>query len=164
MEQRITGVMIYYYFVCKRKLWYFSHDINMEEENENVQLGKLLDEQAYKKMNKHINIDNTINIDFIQNKKEIHEVKKSRSIEEASIWQVKYYLYYLDRRGVKDLKATIDYPLLKQKVVVDLTDEDKNKLETIITEIKECISMDLPPNITNKKICKKCAYYELCMI
>ena len=27
MEERITGVMIYYYFVCKRKLWYFCHDI-----------------------------------------------------------------------------------------------------------------------------------------
>ena len=40
MEERITGVMIYYYFVCSRKLWYFCHQINMEDENENVQLGK----------------------------------------------------------------------------------------------------------------------------
>lgn len=42
MEERITGVMIYYYFVCKRKLWYFCHDIQMENvsQNENVQLGK----------------------------------------------------------------------------------------------------------------------------
>ena len=45
MENRITGVMIYYYFVCKRKLWYFVHEINMESENENVLLGKLLDER-----------------------------------------------------------------------------------------------------------------------
>lgn len=30
MEERITGVMIYYYFVCKRKLWYFCHDLQME--------------------------------------------------------------------------------------------------------------------------------------
>ena len=35
MEERITGVMIYYYFVCKRKLWYFIHEISMEAENEN---------------------------------------------------------------------------------------------------------------------------------
>lgn len=27
MENRITGVMVYYYFVCKRKLWYFSNEI-----------------------------------------------------------------------------------------------------------------------------------------
>ena len=49
MEERITGVMIYYYFVCKRKLWYFCHEIRMEAENEDVILGKILDESSYKK-------------------------------------------------------------------------------------------------------------------
>ena len=83
MEERITGVMIYYYFVCKRKLWYFCHDLQMENvsQNENVQLGKLLDETSYRRNQKHINIDDTINIDFIKDFKEIHEVKKSKSIE-----------------------------------------------------------------------------------
>ena len=65
MENRITGVMIYYYFVCKRKLWYFCHEIRMEAENEDVILGKILDESSYSKNEKHINIDNIINIDFI---------------------------------------------------------------------------------------------------
>ena len=69
MEERITGVMIYYYFVCSRKLWYFCHQINMEDENENVQLGKLLDENSYKRDDKHIEIDGIINIDFIQDRK-----------------------------------------------------------------------------------------------
>mgnify|MGYP000696650614 CR=1 FL=1 len=32
MENRVTGVMIYYYFVCKRKLWYFINEINMESD------------------------------------------------------------------------------------------------------------------------------------
>ena len=49
-DKRITGVMIYYYFVCKRKLWYFCHEINMESENENVQLGKLLVKKVMKGM------------------------------------------------------------------------------------------------------------------
>lgn len=83
MEDRITGVMIYYYFVCKRKLWYFMHEISMEAGNENVLLGRLLDENSYQRDNKHINIDDVINIDFIKSHKELHEIKKSRSIEEA---------------------------------------------------------------------------------
>ena len=45
MDDRITGVMVYYYFVCRRKLWYFCHDINMENENENVMIGRILDEE-----------------------------------------------------------------------------------------------------------------------
>ena len=50
MEERITGVMIYYYFVCKRKLWYFCHEIRMESDNENVMLGKILDDTVIKEM------------------------------------------------------------------------------------------------------------------
>ena len=135
MEERITGVMIYYYFVCSRKLWYFCHQINMEDENENVQLGKLLDENSYKRDDKHIEIDGIINIDFIHEKNELYEIKKSKSIEEAGIWQVKYYLYYLKKRNVDGLHGVIDYPLLKKNVDVELSDEDCKKLDDIIKEI-----------------------------
>ena len=36
MEREITGVMVYYHEVCRRKLWYFYYGIQMEQENENV--------------------------------------------------------------------------------------------------------------------------------
>lgn len=164
MEERITGVMIYYYFVCKRKLWYFIHDISMESENENVMLGKLLDENSYKRDDKHINIDNVINIDFIKEQKEIHEIKKSRSIEEAGIWQVKYYLYYLKQRGVTNLKAQIDYPLLKKNLVVELQDNDEKQLEEIIQDILLLKGQTQIPKFEAKKICTKCAYHDLCFV
>ena len=110
---RITGTMVYYYFVCRKKLWYFCHEINMESENEDVMLGKLIDENSYSREDKHINIDNIINIDFINTKNELHEIKKSRSIEEANIWQMKYYLYYLSERGIKDITAKIIYSKIR---------------------------------------------------
>ena len=56
----ITGMMIYYYFVCKRKLWYFINQINMEQNSELVAIGKVVDETTYKKEKKSILIDNTI--------------------------------------------------------------------------------------------------------
>lgn len=164
MEERITGIMIYYYFVCKRKLWYFVNEINMEAEDENVMLGKLLDEHSYKRDDKHINIDNIINIDFIREHNELHEVKKSRAIEEAGVWQVKYYLYYLKQRGVSGLKAKIDYPLLKKNIFVELTYEDEVRLSEIIEEIREIKLLLQPPEFNTKKICNKCAYHDLCFI
>ena len=91
MQKEITGVMVYYYQVCARKLWYFYHEIQMEQENENVKIGKILDEETYQREDKYINIDNIINIDFIRSQGVLHEVKKSRKIEEAGILQVKYY-------------------------------------------------------------------------
>ena len=164
MEERITGVMVYYYFVCMRKLWYFCHGINMESGNEDVLIGKILDDNSYMRDEKHISIDNTINIDFIKEHKVLHEIKKSRSIEEAGIWQVKYYLYYLEGQGIQGLKAQIDYPLLKQKLEIELTDEDRRRLKEVIEEIKKVKIMDTPPKFLNKRICKKCAYFDLCCI
>lgn len=166
MGERITGVMIYYYFVCKRKLWYFCHELNMEAENEDVMLGKFLDENTYQRDDKHINVDNIINIDFIRENLELHEVKKSRAIEEAGIWQVKYYLYYLKERGVSDVKGKIDYPLLKKTVIVELTEEDEVTLNKIIDEVLKIKGAVIPPefNKQTKRICKNCAYHDLCFI
>lgn len=164
MEDKITGVMIYYYFICKRKLWYFCHQITMEDGNENVQLGKLLDENSYARDDKHINIDDVINIDFIREKKELHEVKKSKAIEEAGIWQLKYYLYYLKKRGVEGLTGKIDYPLVKRNIEIELIDEDCRELDKIIDDINKIKEYKLPPELNETKICKKCAYFDMCFI
>ena len=135
MQKEITGVMVYYYKVCKRKLWYFYNEIQMEQGNESVAIGKTIDEQTYKRDKKHINIDNIINIDFIRSKGILHEVKKSNKIEEASILQVKFYLYFLKERGVEDIKGQIDYPLLKKNITVELLQEDINIINQIIYDI-----------------------------
>ena len=164
MEDKITGVMIYYYFICKRKLWYFCHQITMEDGNENVQLGKLLDENSYARDDTHINIDDALNIDFIREKKELHEVKKSKAIEEAGIWQLKYYLYYLKKRGVEGLTGKIDYPLAKRNIEIELTDEDCRELDKIIDDINKIKEYKLPPELNETKICKKCAYFDMCFI
>ena len=164
MEKEITGVMVYYYAVCKRKLWYFYNEINMEDGNENVQMGKVIDEESYKRDEKHININNIINIDFIRSRGILHEVKKSNKIEEASILQVKYYLYYLNKKGVDNIKAKIDYPLLRQSIDIELNDKDIKEMEEILEDIKNIVKKKTPCDLHKKKICKSCAYYDLCFV
>lgn len=161
---RITGTMFYYYFVCKRKLWCFYHDIRFENESEKVLLGKLLDETSYGRDRKHILIDETVNVDFIRNWKVLHEVKKSRSIEEASIWQVKYYLYFLQQKGIKIEKGILDYPQIKKRKEICLEKGDNIKIEQILEDIKTIIFQEKMPPTTNSKICKNCAYYEYCFV
>lgn len=164
MNKSITGIMMYYYKVCHRKLWYFYHEIQMEQDNQNVQIGRVLDENAYSREDKHINIDNVINVDFIRTKGILHEVKKSKNIEQASILQMKYYLYYLDKKGVTHLKGKIDYPLLKETVEVILTQEDKVIIEEILKDIESIVAQPFPPMLKKQNICKSCAYFDLCYI
>ncbi len=159
----ITGIQIYYYYVCKRKMWFFVKDLKMEDNDENVILGKIIDENSYIREEKHLNINNVINIDFIKGDT-LYETKKSKCIENASTMQVKYYLYYLEKRGLCGFKAVINYPEIKEKVNVELTESDKMELDIVCREIEEIKNSKLPPSVKKKGICKKCAYFDLCMI
>lgn len=161
---QISGIMVYYYFVCKRKLWYYLNQINMEQNSELVSMGKILDETTYKKEKKGILIDNTINIDFIENGAILHEVKKTKSIEEAGIWQIKYYMYYLKEKGVSNIKAEIDYPLLRKTEQIILEEKDKKTLKNVIHEIEKMQTSEKIPEKINSKICKNCAYFDLCYV
>lgn len=161
---KVTGVMIAYYFTCLRKLWYYSHHITMEDESDDVKLGKLLDERSYVREDKHVLIGDSIAIDFMRQSREIHEVKKSRSIEESSIWQVKYYIYYLKQLGIDGVSGVIHYPLLKEQVRVELEQVDIAELERVIVDIEVLCGHDLPPPPERKPYCSPCAYYELCFV
>lgn len=181
MENRhkITGVEVSYYFYCKRRCWLFSRGLQMEQTSDLVYLGKVIDESSYSREEKGIDIDGVINIDWIDTKTGIiHEVKKSDSEEKAHEMQVLYYLWYLKQKGFlvegfiqqgKNLeegsfllRGEIDYPKLKQKTVVLLTEEKEKELMNAIEEIKKIILLDKPPERNNKKFCKTCSYFELC--
>lgn len=162
--KNITGVMVYYYFVCKRKLWYFSNDVNMEHTSELVGIGKHIDENSYNRERKNLLIDETINIDFLKDWKVIHEVKKSRKLDEASKWQLKYYIHVLRSKGVEIEKGILDYPLLRKREEIYLTEEEEKELIEVLDKIQKVISMDLPTIVINQPYCKKCSYYGLCYI
>lgn len=158
-----TGTHINYYFVCKRKLWLFAHGISMEHTSDTVLLGKLIDESSYERKDKSVDIDDTVVIDWIDERRGIlHEVKKSDKMEEAHTWQVLYYLWYLKQKGVTGLKGEIDYPRLKQRVEVELTPERESQMRELLRAIEECIVQPSPPERINKKFCKTCSYVELC--
>lgn len=160
---RITGVQINYYFVCHRKLWLFSHHIQMEHTSEYVDMGNILHEHSYARKRKEIELDG-IKIDFFdKNRGMINEVKKSKAIEKSHIWQLKYYIYHFRKLGIK-VRGQIDYPLLRRRESVELTDEDEKQLEDIMEAIQKISDQEKPPDVIHKKFCKKCSYYELCHI
>mgnify|MGYP003405426209 CR=1 FL=1 len=51
-----------------------------------------------------------------------------------------------------------------KRIDVFLEDGDVEKIEKIIDEIDGINKLQIPLSIENKKICKKCAYYELCYV
>lgn len=163
-----TGTQINYYAICHRKLWLFSHGVEMERENENVQLGKLAGESSYSRQKKEVSIDDRIVLDWIEPKVLpdgtllIHEIKKSRAMDAAHRLQVLYYLYYLRQKGV-EARGEIDYPLLKRTEAVELTIESEKEVLAAVQGVAHILEQnEAPPRLTRKKLCEKCAYFELC--
>jgi len=140
----------------------------MEQTSDTVAMGKFISESTYEREKHEIHIvdgDDDIVIDFYDDRtKTIHEVKKSDKMEETHIWQVKLYIYVLEKKGVEGVTGEIDYPKLREKVKVELTGKDREKLEKIRMEIKEIVEKKNPPGVIDKPFCKQCAYYDLCYV
>ena len=163
---QITGTIINYYFHCKTQCWLFANRINLEDNSEDVRIGKVLHEiNEEKSKNTEIAIDN-IKIDKLT-KDYLIEVKKSDSDPEAVKWQVLLYLYKLKQKGVikKGKIEFIEKRKQSKKVhFVELDEENEGELLKVLAEITELIDLPKPPKPKFEKHCRKCAYYEYCFI
>lgn len=180
-DKPITGTEVAYYFICARKLWLFAHNIQCEQESDAVRMGKHIHKTSYKREKKEIAIDGVIVVDWIDyDNKVIHEVKKSVSMELSHTWQLKYYMWYLEQKGMhvaddnsfKEFEnnpdkrgyiGEINYPTLKQTEQIFLSNADREELEgKILPNIRKIITREKPPRTVEWKVCKKCSYNELC--
>jgi CRISPR-associated exonuclease Cas4 len=162
MKTDISGTMYSYYFLCNRKLWFYSHELLMEQNSELIQIGKNIDENSYNSQEKSIKIDDLAVIDYLKSNT-ICEVKKSDSESQMAKNQILYYLYLLNLKGIK-YSGEIHYPLLKKITKVILESQDIKNIEKNLEAINIIIKNQIPPKESFLKACKNCSYYELCKI
>ena len=128
-----------------------------------MEIGALVHAHSYERKNKEIVFDG-IKIDFFdKNHDVIHEVKKSKKMEEAHFWQLKFYIYHFKKLGLA-VSGKIDYPLIRRTQTVELTTDDEAQLERMLDDIVTINEQELPPPVIKAKICKSCSYYELCYV
>ena len=157
---KITATTLWYYFTCDRELWFFANGINMDYDNEYVRIGRELDNSKNKRELEGGKFD------LIKTRKGkiiVEETKKSNKLKDMYVWQVKYYLYLLRKRGIK-ADGEIIYRENKEKEDVILKEEDVTKIEKAIEEIPRIVKKERPPKAVKKPYCKNCAYYYLCWI
>lgn len=163
----LTATHINYFFICHRKLWLFANGINMEHTSDIVAEGKLIGETTYpQRPEKYTELEiGGSKIDFYDAKnKIIHEIKKSDSMEAAHLWQVKYYIWLLEQNGIEGVTGILEYPKLREKTEVYLTDDDRTTLQYTIKEIENLMQQESCPARINAKICKRCSYFDFCYV
>jgi CRISPR-associated exonuclease Cas4 len=160
-----TGTHFNYYLICHRKLWLFANGINMESNSDLVYEGKLIHENSYERRSEkyeEIEMDG-IKIDYYDPRnKVVHEIKKSDKKEWAHEWQVKYYLYVLERNCIEGATGLLEYPTLHKTHTVELTDADREKIKAMTIEIETLIERETCPERLVKNKCKNCSYFDFC--
>ncbi|MGL4761027.1 MAG: CRISPR-associated protein Cas4 [Sarcina sp.] len=162
---QVNGTLINYFFHCKRQCYLHGNRINLEDNSQDVHIGKAIHKVKDSKDNTELKIDN-IRIDKLT-REYLVEVKKSDSNLEAVRWQVLYYLKVLKAKGI-ERKGKIEFVEKKKsdkKVYYEeLTLEKEGQLDIVIKNIENLIAKEYPPIVKFEPKCKKCAYYEYCCI
>ncbi len=161
----VTATQINYYHVCWRELWLSANQIQMEHNSELVTMGRQIHEFSYpQRSEKYTEVAlEGIKIDYFDAvNKVVHEIKKSDKLEPAHIAQLKYYLYVLENHGVEGVTGVLEYPKLRHKQTVILTDDDRRAIPQWVADIERIISLPTCPPLVPKSFCKTCSYYDLC--
>jgi CRISPR-associated exonuclease Cas4 len=124
----VNGTLINYYFHCKRQCYLHGNHLNLEDNSENVQIGKALHEEKEAGLkNREIQIDN-VKIDGLTDKYLI-EIKKSDADVQACTYQILLYLKILKSKGI-DRIGKLEF--------VEKNKQDKKVLLVELTPEKEC--------------------------
>jgi CRISPR-associated exonuclease Cas4 len=163
---KLTGTIINYYFHCKRQCWLFAHRINLEDNSEDVRIGRIMHElKSEGKANTEIAID-SIKVDKLTGDYLV-EMKKSDADPEAVRWQVLYYLKVLKSKGINK-KGKIEFSEKNKQDnkihYVDLTQDLEVEVDRLALQINNFLESDAPPAAERQAKCKRCAYFEYCFI
>ena len=164
---KITGTIINYYFHCKRQCYLFANRVNLEDNSEDVRIGKILHEiRAKDNKNTEIKYENIV-LDKVS-AKYIEEYKKSDADTEAARMQLIFYLKQLQEKGIiKEGKLIYDEKNKKdgkKTEIVKLDESNINKLNKCLQDIEKLINQDKVPDVEKNKKCKRCAYYDYCYL
>jgi CRISPR-associated exonuclease Cas4 len=157
----VTGVMMQYYEVCKRELWFASRHLEIDRDNPAVVRGTEVDDTVYEDKRRNVSIDGTIAIDVLEDGR-VMEVKPSSSLVEPAKLQLLYYLWYLNRVVGIQRKGVLAHPTERNRETVELTDANADRVENAIRGIHDVVTSDTPPPAEEKPFCDSCAYHDFC--
>ncbi len=138
--------------------------LNLEDNSEIVKIGRVLHSERNRSDDCEIAIEN-IKIDKLT-AKYLVEIKKSDADEEATKWQIYYYLSILKKKGLLRT-GKVEYIEKNRKnhiTYYTLTDEIEEELSKIEKDIEDLLASLEIPEAIRKKHCAKCAYFEYCYI
>jgi len=162
-QVRITGLMVQYYHVCERELWFMSRGLDIDRETTNIQRGNYVDENSYDDRRKSYQINGRIQLDLLDSG-DVMEVKVSSTLEKPARMQLLYYLWYLDEVLDIEKDGVLAYPKERKREDVVLDEESCREVEETVRGIIDVVEQDAPPALEKKPYCDACLYQDICWV
>ena len=159
----VSGTLVWYYYICPREVWLIGHQINPDEDDANVSLGRFIQDYSYPRERKELLIGHS-KMDVFHVSDDglvVGEVKKSSWYRDSARMQLAFYLSELKQRGIK-ATGELRFPREKRKEEVVLDEETEQELDRVRREILRILYLPKPPEPAKIRVCKKCAYAEFC--
>jgi len=157
----VTGIMMQYYAICERELWFQSRDIEIDRDNPGIVRGMDVDDRSYSEKRRQVRINGTIVIDVLSNG-DVIEVKPSSKLTDGARLQLQYYLWYLEHIVGIERDGVLAHPTEQRRESVELTDEAVERVEDAIRGIYDVVERDSPPPAERLPYCESCAYHDFC--
>ncbi len=163
MDFTVTGTLVWYYHICKREVWLMARHLVPDQDQENIQIGRIIGENTYPRDKKELDLGNA-KLDLIRTENGdlvVGEVKKSSRFVESASKQLLFYLLQLKEMGI-DARGELLIPEEKKKINVLLDENSQNEILSAIKDIEDIAIEPVPPEPVKNKYCRKCAYSEFC--
>lgn len=158
---RITGLMVQYYAVCERELWFMSRGIDIDRGAANIRRGTHTDETSYRDKRQSFQVNDRIALDVLDSG-DVMEVKVSSALEEPARLQLLYYLWYLDEILDIQRDGVLAYPRERKREQIELDAENRERIEEVLRGVIRVLDRETPPPLEKKPVCEACLYQDIC--
>lgn len=160
-ELGIHGLSFQHVLLCPTRAWLHYHRLDCAHLNRHMQLGLLLHEHsADQALSQSLYGLSPDRVDW--GKREVSEIKKSRSHEGALANQLLFYVAALTVATGQVWRGVLRYTASRRTKSVVLDAAAVRQLRDSLARLREVLALPRPPKQEDKPVCKGCSYRLLC--
>lgn len=158
-ELGVHGLSFQHIQLCPTRTWLHYHRLDCGHLNRHMQLGLLLHERD-SGLNQGLYGLSPDRVDW--SKREVSEIKKSRSHEAALVNQLLFYLAALTVATGQPWRGVLRYTASRRTKTILLAAPAVLQLQESFSRLREVIFLPHPPPKADKPVCQGCSYRLLC--
>ncbi|MHB1563724.1 MAG: CRISPR-associated protein Cas4 [Leptospirillum sp.] len=157
----VHGLAFQHILLCPTRTWLHHYRLDCAHLNRHMQRGLLIHENAGgRALNESLYGLSPDRVDWTR--REVSEIKKSRSHEESLVNQLLYYLSALTLTTEQIWKGFLRYTTSRRIKPISLDASAIGQLQRSLVSLREVLRHPLPPAKEEKPVCRGCSYSLLC--